>query len=239
MDDDEDGTAFAVPALDQQYEVRDRPAVDGVERLVEQDEIGVLHQHAGKQRPLQLAARQRVQRAVLESRKADRLQRTAHRPTVVRRVPAEQPAPRPQAERNQVDDAGGEGAVEFGLLRQVGDADVSGPVDAPGHRLEHAGDAFHQGRFAGAVGAHDRRQRSFFDRAAKMVNGRVAAVAERQIVEDEAGRGHGMPVLGYGWFAYVMLLHLSMRWNRKQAANGRIPESAGRRAGLAPPSTPS
>ena len=51
-----DRSLLAVPALDQRHQVDDRLGVDGVERLVEQDDLRILHQHAGKQRPLQLPA---------------------------------------------------------------------------------------------------------------------------------------------------------------------------------------
>ena len=67
--------------------------VDGVERLVEQDDLGVLDQHAGKQRALQLAAGQRVDRACLEALEPDRHQRLRHRSAVFLGEAAEQAAP--------------------------------------------------------------------------------------------------------------------------------------------------
>ena len=75
--DDHHRAPLAMPALDQRDQVGDGPGVDGVERLVEQDQLRVLHQHAGKQRALQLAARQRVDRARFEAFEADRHQRVA------------------------------------------------------------------------------------------------------------------------------------------------------------------
>ena len=65
-----------------------------------------------------------------------------------------------------------------------------------GHRLQHADDALHQRRLARAVGADDRRQRAGRDGAAEMMHGRVAAVAERQIAEDQARLRH-RSILGF------------------------------------------
>ena len=121
VDDDHHRPLLAVPALDQRNEVGDRPRIDRVERLVEQDDLGVLHQHARKQRALQLAARQRVDRARLEPFQADRHQCTRHRRPVLRRVAAEQSALRPQAHRDEVDHPRRKAAVELRLLRQIGD----------------------------------------------------------------------------------------------------------------------
>ena len=148
VDDDHDGAALAVPALDQRDQVDDGLGVHRVERLVEQDDLGVLHQHPREQRPLQLAARQRVDRPLLEPFEADRRQRLRDRSAVFVGEAAEQSALRPDAERNEVDDACREGTVEFGLLRQIGDARIARVHDVPVHRLQHPDDALHQGRFA-------------------------------------------------------------------------------------------
>ena len=56
VDHDHDRAAFAVPALDQRDQVDDGLGIHRVERLVEQDDLGILHQHACEQGPLQLAA---------------------------------------------------------------------------------------------------------------------------------------------------------------------------------------
>ena len=74
-----------MPALDQRDQVADGLGVDRVERLVEQDDLGVLHQHAREQRALQLAARQRVDRPLLETFEADRRQRLRRPPRGPRR----------------------------------------------------------------------------------------------------------------------------------------------------------
>ena len=145
--DDDDRAAFAVPALDQRHQVADGLGVDGVERLVEQDQLGVLHQHARKQRPLQLAARQRVDRPLLETGEADgRRAPRRHRRAVGRREAAEQAAPRPQAEapRGPTTRAG-KLRSSLRLLRQVGERRARRWREhAPGHRLQYADDALHQ-----------------------------------------------------------------------------------------------
>ena len=72
VDDDHHRALLAVPALDQRDQVGDRPGVDRVERLVEQDEVGILHQHARKQRALQLPAGKRVDRPRSRTRRGRR-----------------------------------------------------------------------------------------------------------------------------------------------------------------------
>ena len=201
MDHHHDGAFLAMPALDQRDQVADRLGVDGVERLVEQDEVGVLQQHAGKQRALQLAARQRVDRTLFEAAEADRHQRLADVIAIFLGVAAEQAASWPQAKRDQIDDAGGKGAVEFRLLRQVGGTHAGGADDLTGHRFQDADNAFHQRRFAGAVGADHGCQRALADGAVEMMDRRVAAVAKRQVAECQAGLGHVVP-----WGGEIRLL---------------------------------
>jgi hypothetical protein len=58
VDDDHDGATLAVPALDNVDQIAERLGVDRVERLVEKDDISVLHKNACKQSSLQLAAGQ-------------------------------------------------------------------------------------------------------------------------------------------------------------------------------------
>ena len=71
----EHGASFAVPAQDQRDEIGDGLGVDGAERLVEQDQRGVLQQQPREQHALKLAARQRADRAGREIDQPDRGQR--------------------------------------------------------------------------------------------------------------------------------------------------------------------
>ena len=50
-----DRPAFAVPALDQEKEVLAGPPIDRGERLVEQDQLGILNDQAGEEDALELA----------------------------------------------------------------------------------------------------------------------------------------------------------------------------------------
>ena len=95
--------------------------------------------------------------------------------------------------------------------------------DAAGHRLQHADDALHQRRFARAVGPDHRRQRPARRVPLEVVHGRMAVVAQRQVIESQTGFGHFQPkVNGIGVPAldrcdvmllrnYVMLLRSSSR----------------------------
>ena len=53
-----DRAPLAMPAQDELQQVGGGPHVDGGERLIHQNQSGVLQQHAGEQHPLKLAARQ-------------------------------------------------------------------------------------------------------------------------------------------------------------------------------------
>ena len=75
----EHGAGFAMPAADDGDQVVDGARVDGIEGLVEQDDLRVLEQHAGEERALQLAAGKRVDAARLEAGEADRLKRVVDR----------------------------------------------------------------------------------------------------------------------------------------------------------------
>ena len=104
---------------------------------------------------------------------------------------------------DEIDDARGKRAVELGLLRQIGDACSRRVDDLAVHRLQHAGDALHERRLAGAIGADHRRQRPGRDRAGEMMDGGMPAVSQRQIVEGQTGlrhcaaslKGHGNSVV--------------------------------------------
>src|SRR5690606_22047076 len=120
VDYDEHRAALSVPTLYQRDQVSHRPGVDRVERFVEQDQVGVLHQHPCEQGALQLAARQRIDRTLLETFQTNSRKCLGDRFAILRLEAAEQSAPRPKPERDQIDHASGKGAVELRLLRQIG-----------------------------------------------------------------------------------------------------------------------
>ena len=104
------------------HEVVDGLGIDGGKRLVQQDEIGVLQQQAGEQHALELADRQRVDRPALEARQADRFDGVLGIVDVDVLGRAKAAEARPAAEQHGVEHRDREGAVDLGLLRQVGDA---------------------------------------------------------------------------------------------------------------------
>ena len=113
---------LGAPALDHDHEVVDGLGIDGGKRLVQQDEIGVLQQQAGEQHALELADRQRVDRPALEARQADRFDGVLGIVDVDVLGRAKAAEARPAAEQHGVEHRDREGAVDLGLLRQVGDA---------------------------------------------------------------------------------------------------------------------
>jgi hypothetical protein len=186
----EHGAPFAMPVPDERDQIGGRLGVDGVERFVEQDQIGLLHEHAGKERALQLAAGQGVDRSALEAGQADRGERVAQVVPVLAVVTPQKAAFRPKSETNQVENAGWKAAVDLGLLRQIGKPLAGCRLHGAGHRFHDADDPFHQGGFARSVGADHRGQRTTFDGAVQMVDGRVAVIAEGQVAKGQAGVAH-------------------------------------------------
>jgi len=83
-----------------------------------------------------------------------------------------------------------EAAVDVRCLRQIGDiANVEAATrDRARERLEDAGNAAQQGRFAGAVRTDHSKQRAGSYLARKMMHCRMAVIAERDVLECELRR---------------------------------------------------
>ena len=181
----EHGASLAVPAQDQRDEIGDGLGVDGAERLIEQDERGILQQQAREQHALELAARQRADRTVPEVLQADGGERAGDL-RVARGVEAAPGADlAPQPHRHAVEHRDGKAAVDVDLLRQVGDVGLGQPVeiDAAAERLELAHDALEQRRFAGAVGPDDGEQLAARHLAGDVMHGGMPVIAEREIAK--------------------------------------------------------
>ena len=178
---------LGAPALDQHHQVGDGLGIDGGKRLVQQDEVGVLQKHAGEQHALELADRERVDRPALEARKPDRLDGVLCVVEVDRLGGAEAAEARPAAEQHRVEHGDREGAVDLGLLRQVG--------DAPGRAFDAAFDVRRQPEqrlqeraLARAVGPDDGRHLRRRDLGRHVMHGRMAVVAHGQIDQTERRR---------------------------------------------------
>ena len=151
----------------QRWMMRDQVAhgarVDGVERLVEQDQRRVLQQHACEERALQLAAGERVDAARLKARQADRCERHVDRLAVGARDAPEHAAAAPEPERNEIDHAwpGTSGrSPRSAADRRCRPPAQAGSDDAPAERLQDSDDALEQRRFSRPVRADDGGQRS-------------------------------------------------------------------------------
>jgi hypothetical protein len=184
------GAAFAMPAADEAQEIVDRLGIDSTERLVEQDDGRVLQQQAREQHALELSARESANTAVAQVLQAERGERFKDRKV----APAVQPAPSsdlvPETHGNGVEHRDGEAAVDVDLLRQVGDVAPLQPIEAKAarQRLELPDNALEQGRLACAVRPDEREQIATVNLAGDVVHGRVAVVAERQIVKADGRR---------------------------------------------------
>ena len=75
VNDNHDRPIFAMPALDQFDQVADGLGIDSIEWLIEQDDIGVLHQHPREQAPAAIARRTAYRSAAFRSRPDRRHQR--------------------------------------------------------------------------------------------------------------------------------------------------------------------
>src|ERR1700730_13313929 len=74
MEHCDDGAALPVPALDQAKKIFAGAPIDCTEGLVEQYQLGILHHQPGEQDPLELAGGERLDLAMLEPLKADRVE---------------------------------------------------------------------------------------------------------------------------------------------------------------------
>ena len=189
-----DRAPLAMPAQDELQQVGRRPHVDGRERLVQQDQLSVLQQHAREQHPLKLAARQRSDRPLLEPVESDGRESSSARASRDRPTARNKPiSPHSPRQSTSITVIGKLRSISC-LLRQVSDvaATESRDPDIAVQRLQRADDAFQQRRLAGAIGSDDRGQRPFQERAIQVMDGRMPIVAEREVGQpDHGGRGDG------------------------------------------------
>src|SRR5215212_5291997 len=177
---------FPVPALDQLDEIAQRARIDGIERLIEQDQIGVLQEHPCKQAALQLPSGERIERPPFESIEAHRRERIADLLAVLAVEPAEHAALRPKPQRNDVAYLRREMPIDFRMLRQICHPAAGMVLDPSRHRLDHPDDALEQGGFPRPIWADHGGERPMRQSPLQMMHGRVIVIAERQIVELQA-----------------------------------------------------
>ena len=184
---------LAVPALHHAQQVGAGARVDAVEGLVEQDELRVLQQQSREQHALELAHRELADAAPLETRQADRGERLARLGDERGVDGAEGAAPRPVTERDEIEHAEREAAVDVRLLRQVGDAagKLGGDLDAPGAGRQAPRERFQQAALAGAVGADHGGERARREFAAEVMHRRVALVRHREVDDADGVGAHG------------------------------------------------
>ena len=134
--------------------------VDAGERLVEQEDRGLLGERTCEQHALELAARQRTDRPVAESGEPDALQRLGDHGAVVRTDPASEPA---SAHRDDFEHGDGEVVFEFVVLGDVAEREAMVAVVAHVPQQLHGpvvrdqpDDGLEQRRLARAVRPDDR-----------------------------------------------------------------------------------
>ena len=186
---------------------RQRVAVRQVEeggRFVQQDDGGVLRQHAGDHHPLAFAVGHAVHRLAGETRHAHQLQRAFDDGAVGLLHASDPVGVRSAAQRHDI------------LAGEVGDADPVGgdepdgggplvgreccqrtaaKLDIPGGGGAQSGHGPQQGALARAVAADQGGQLSLFERGRDVVQQRTAAVGEGDMVEADA---HVRRCCGYG-----------------------------------------
>ena len=100
----------------------------------------------------------------------------------------------PRAQRDDVGDADGKGAVDLGGLGQVGDV-AGGDVahDPAARRGQEADDRLHEGRLAGAVGTDHGRQAAGLEAPVDVAQGGPAVVGDAEMADGDAAPAHGTP----------------------------------------------
>ena len=183
------GARLGAPARQQLQQVGGGARVDGVEGLVQQDQVGILQQQPRKQRALHLAGRQLGHHARAETFQAHGAQRIGHPGAAVGIDPAPQPDAPPQAHRHQILHRQREAAVELGGLRQPGHAHRRVALDASDHVDAAAAQRRQQRALARAVGPDDGRGLARGEGAAEMVHRGVATPGHGQIMHAQRGLG--------------------------------------------------
>src|SRR5208282_2083119 len=171
------------------------PPIDRSERLVEQDQLGILHDQSGEEDALELPDRKRLDRPALESVETDggeRLAgRLAHR--LVRSTgPANSP---PMSEQYGIDNRDREPSFDLGMLRQIGNAPAAeiDPFDNSFCGPHLADDPFQKGTLSRSVGSDNGGQRATRQRPAQVMDRGVAFIGQGQVPEDDGafgGDGH-------------------------------------------------
>ena len=184
----EQGAALAAQLREQAVDQRGAGRVDARERLVEEQHAGVLHERAGEQGALALAAGELAERGAGLVRQADAVERGMGRGAVgaPRRQPPASPGER--AHEGHVERVDGE--VQPGALRL---GDVRGPPghpDRPGGRLEIAQQRSEQRRLAAAVGAQHADGAAGVDAERHVAQDGRAAVAGGEVVHEDGGCRH-------------------------------------------------
>ncbi len=190
MQHGDDRALLLLPAADHGHQVGYGLAVDGGERLIQKHEVSVLQQQPREQHALELADRQRVDRSALEARESDRINGMLRVVQVGRLGRPEAAEARPAAEQDGVEHRDREGAVDLGLLRQVGDA-LGRALDATFDPRREAEQGLEQCALAGAVRADDRRHLGGRNLGRHVMDRRVAVVAHGQVGEAKRGVHRG------------------------------------------------
>jgi len=175
------GAPLRNPCLDQHQQVDHRPLVDGIEGLIEQNELRILQHGPGKKGTLHLPTREGVDISPFKTGESDRFQRAVDRRPIFGTVSSEQAASRPETEGHKVSYLGWKRPVQLRLLRQIGDGDRRTDPTFAAKRLQNAGNAFHQRGFSRAVGADNGGKRAAGNTTIEMVHRRPAGISKGQI----------------------------------------------------------
>src|SRR6476660_5367658 len=160
-------------------EILGRALVEGSERLVEQNDIGVLHEQPRKQSSLELTDGKFGDLPIHDGREADGRECLVDTRSEAFRGLANRTEISPIAERNEFGDRDRKPAVEFVLLRQIRQAMAckSGANDLTGRRPNNPGKRFQKGALPGPVWTDHSREacgRKLASQALKRVSFAIA-----------------------------------------------------------------
>ena len=129
MEDSENRATFPVPTFDDIKQIRHCLGINRREWLIQQHELGILQKETSKERTLHLPARKRTHGSFLESRQPNGRDSFIDALALGPSQPAKRPQFSPEPHGHDIDHRYRKSAVDFGLLRQVGDVFTIKPTD--------------------------------------------------------------------------------------------------------------
>ena len=181
------GAPLFMPAMHEGQQIVGGSLVHRGKGFVQQQGGGVLQHQAGKEGPLELTARQRVEGSPLETLQSHRGNRLGGPFSMRLTPPAQRAHLVPKPRQHEFLHAEGKRPVDVGGLGQIGHTSAPQPVDVPARQRHPTRQRLEQGGLPGAVGAHDRHQAAGGPAYRQVMDRRMAFVADRQVFQHNIG----------------------------------------------------